>query len=142
MILYLGMMVGLKDTDFPHQSKALTLIKTEYDSKYQSLKMDLRVRSLFLAILDTNTYCMYQDALGRVSLTSDLWSDPNQWSFMAVPAHWMAKGRTNQLELRSALVAFREVDGSHTGDNLGQVLFDIIQDIRITHKVRMHCSFV
>jgi len=142
MILYLGMTVGLKDTDFPHRSKALTLIKTEYDSKYQSLKMDLRVRSLFLAILDTNTYCMYQDALGRVSLTSDLWSDPNQRSFMAVTAHWMAKGRTNQLELRSALVAFREVDGSHTGDNLGQVLFDIIQDIGITHKVRMHCSFV
>jgi hypothetical protein len=47
-----------------------------------------------------------------VSLTSDLWSDlNNQWSFMTVMAHWMAKGGRNQLELRSTLVAFRGVDG-------------------------------
>jgi len=73
-----------------------------------------------------------------VSLTLDMWSDFNRNSFMAVTAHWMAKGRTNQLELRSALVAFREVDGSHTGDNLGEVLFEIIQDIGIAHGVCIH----
>jgi len=38
MILYLGSAVGLKDTDVPHRSKAFALIKTEYDSKYQSIK--------------------------------------------------------------------------------------------------------
>lgn len=54
---------------------------------------------------------------------------------MAVTAHWMARGGTNRLELRSALIAFREVDGCHTGDDLAQVLFDIIQDIGIAHKV-------
>ena len=64
-----------------------------------------------------------------------MWSDLNQRSFMAVTAHWMAKGGANRLELRSALIAFREVDGSHTGDNLGHVLYDIIQDIGIAHKV-------
>lgn len=85
---------------------------------------------------------MYQDALGRVSLTARMWSGLNQWSFMAVTAHWMAKGRADQLELRSALVAFREVDGSHAGDYLGQVLFDIIQNIGIAHKVCTRCTFV
>jgi len=64
-----------------------------------------------------------------------MWSDVNRRSFMAVTAHWMAKGRTNRLELRSALIAFREVDGSHSGDNLGHVLFNIVQDIGISHKV-------
>lgn len=84
---------------------------------------------------DTNTYCNYQDALGRISLTSDMWSDLNRRSFMAVTAHWMAKGSPDQLVLCSALITFREVDGCHTGDNLGQILFDIIQDIGIVHKV-------
>ena len=60
---------------------------------------------------------------------------------MAVTAHWMAKGRANQLELRSALVAFREVDGCHSGDNLGQYLFDIIQNIGIAHKVCVYRAF-
>jgi hypothetical protein len=61
---------------------------------------------------------------------------------MAVTAHWIAKGVTNQLELRSALIAFREVDGSHSGENLGQVLFKIIQDIGIAHRVCICCTFM
>jgi hypothetical protein len=69
---------------------------------------------------------------------SDMWSDPNRQSFMAITAHWMAKGSSNQLELCSALIAFRGVDGCHTGDNLGQILFDIIQDVGIAHKVCAH----
>lgn len=88
--------------------------------------------------MDTNTYRNYQDALGRILLTSNMWSDPNQQSFMAVTAHWMANGSPDQLVLCSALIAFREVDGCHTGDNLGQILFDIIQDVGIVHKVCVH----
>jgi len=141
LIVYLGNTVGLRDADIPHRSKALTLIKKEYDSKCQSLKNNLKVSLLCYAIPDTKTYCNYQDALGRISLTSDLWSDLNQRSFMAVTAHWMARGSSNQLDLCSALIAFREVDGSHTGDNLGQILFDIIQDIGIVHKVCVHHTF-
>lgn len=94
-----------------------------------------------LAIPDISTYCMHQNALGRISLTSDMWSDPNRQSFMAVTAHWIARGGANKLELRSALIAFREVDGSHTGDNLGEVLFGIIQGVGIAHKVCVHCTF-
>ena len=60
---------------------------------------------------------------------------------MAVTAHWMAKRETNRLELRSALIAFCEVEGSHTGDNLGCVLFDIVQDIGIAHKVCIYHAF-
>jgi len=70
-----------------------------------------------------------------------MWSDVNRRSFMAVTAHWMAKGGAKQLELRSTLIAFWEVDGSHSGDNLGQVLFDIIQNIGIGYKVCIHHAF-
>ena len=117
------------------------LIKDEYNSTCLSLKNYLKVCLLCYAILDISTYCNYQDALGHISLTSDMWTDLNQRSFMAVTAHWMAKGDSNQLELRSALIAFREVDGSHSGDNLGQVLFDIVQDIGIAHAVCIYHIF-
>lgn len=60
---------------------------------------------------------------------------------MAVTARWMEKGGRNQLELCSALVAFREVDGCHSGDNLGHYLFDIIQNIGIAHKVCVYRAF-
>jgi len=60
---------------------------------------------------------------------------------MAVTAHWMAKGRAKQLELHSALIAFQKVKGSHSRDNLGQVLFDIIQNIGIGYKVCIHHTF-
>ena len=60
---------------------------------------------------------------------------------MAVTAHWMARGKTDRLELCSALIAFREVDGCHSGDNLGQYLFDIIQNVGIAHKVRVYYAF-
>jgi hypothetical protein len=57
---------------------------------------------------------------------------------MAITVHWMGK-RRNQLELCSALIAFREVTGHHSGDNLGKVLFNIIQNTGIAHKV---CLFI
>ncbi|KAH9964911.1 hypothetical protein BC827DRAFT_1086744, partial [Russula dissimulans] len=78
--------IGLEDTDIPHQKKILTLMTNEFDDEYQNLKNDLK------------------ESLGRVSLTSDLWSDINLRSFMAVTAHWLARGKINTLELRSALI--------------------------------------
>ena len=88
-----------------------------------------------LCILDIRTH------LGVYCLMSDMWSDLNQWSFMAVIAHWMAKGGSKQLELCSGLIVFWEVDENHSGNNLGQGLFNIIQDIRIAHTVCIYHTF-
>lgn len=52
LITDLGNAAGLKDTDILHQSKALTLITSEHDSKYQKLKDDLKVCLLYYIILD------------------------------------------------------------------------------------------
>ena len=46
MIVYACSAAGIKDMDIPHRTKLMKLIKSEYDSKYQSLKNDLKVRSL------------------------------------------------------------------------------------------------
>ena len=50
MITYLCNALGIKDTDIPHRSKALTLIANEYESKYQGLKNNLKVCSLCYSI--------------------------------------------------------------------------------------------
>ena len=111
------------------------LITSKYNDEYKNLKTSLQVCTPCLFVNWFLICSNAQNALGCISLTSDLWSDPNLRSFMAVTAHWMAKGKTNQLELRSALIAFREVVGSHSGENLSHVLFDIIQNAGIADKV-------
>lgn len=52
-------------------------------------------------------------------------------AFMAVTAHYI----NSEGELAEHLVAFRRIHGHHTGANVGQVLFSILEDIGITHKV-------
>jgi hypothetical protein len=37
--------------------------------------------------------------------------------------------------LREALLAFEKVSGAHTGENLGQILFDILSHYGIGHKI-------
>lgn len=64
-------------------------------------------------------------------MTSDLWSDTNLRSFMAVTAHYIDKFG----DLRNHLIAFRKIDGHHTGANVGQALFDIVEDSDIVHRV-------
>jgi hypothetical protein len=59
-----------------------------------------------------------QDALGKISFTSDVWSDPNLVPYMAVTAHWIdvktiltAEGPHHILKLQSELVAFYHLKG-------------------------------
>jgi hypothetical protein len=67
-----------------------------------------------------------------VSLTTDAWSDPDLVSFLGVTAHFVVRdGLDGQLVLRSGLLAFRHIQGSHTGANLASVLYKIIKDAGI-----------
>lgn len=64
-------------------------------------------------------------------MTSDLWSDQNLRSFMAVTAHYI----NNEGELAEHLISFRKIDGQHTGSNIGQALFDVLVESDIVDKV-------
>lgn len=75
--------------------------------------------------------------MGRVSLTTDLWSDPNRDSYMAVTAHFMVRDpKTHRIAYRDLLLAFRFIGTSHSGDNLAQHFFRILDEYGITEKVR------
>ena len=63
--------------------------------------------------------------MGWISLTADIWSDPNMQPFLACIAHWIAKGQgSSALKLKAALIAFHHLPRSHTGVNIITTLLD------------------
>lgn len=73
-----------------------------------------------------------------MSLTTDVWSDPDLAGFLAATAHFIVRmldGSDSRLILRSGLLAFRHVHGSHTGENLAHVLHKVIKDAGIEQRV-------
>ncbi len=77
---------------------------------------------------------LFQSALGRISFTSDCWSDPNLVSFLALTAHFIAR-ENGHLVLRNRLLAFWIVEGSHNGENLARIIFAILKDAGLLGKV-------
>ena len=78
----------------------------------------------------------YQAALGKISFTSDLWSDKNLRSYLCLTAHWMARNkRTRVLELRCVLVAFHNVTGHHDGVNLARTMLALLDRAGVTAQV-------
>ncbi len=76
--------------------------------------------------------------MGKVSFTTDVWSDPDRKPYMAVTAHWLElKGGQRKLTLRADLIGFMHIPGSHTGERLGQVFDFIIGRMRLAKKVNL-----
>ena len=80
--------------------------------------------------------------MGKVSFTTDGWSDPNQISFMAVTAHWIQAieektptGVKKTLQLRADLIGFHKLPGRHTGEHLAHCFLFITDHIEVTSKV-------
>ncbi|KAJ8581992.1 hypothetical protein M405DRAFT_696549, partial [Rhizopogon salebrosus TDB-379] len=71
-LLYLGE-GKIHDKNLPHRTKLTEMILEEFRREYCKMKNDLK------------------NALGRISHTTDLWSDLNLDSYMAVTAHFMLR---------------------------------------------------
>ena len=67
-------------------------------------------------------------ALTKIHISFDLWTSPNRLAIMAVFAHFIDKFGNQQ----SRLLALRRQLGIHSGENLAETLFEIVQlwDIR------------
>ena len=77
-----------------------------------------------------------QKVLGRISYTTDLWSDQGQGSYLALTAHWIARGPADSLELRSGLAAFHWFMGKHSGDRLSLAMLALLDHAGTTQKVQ------
>ncbi|KZP32733.1 hypothetical protein FIBSPDRAFT_665175, partial [Athelia psychrophila] len=51
-------------------------------------------------------------------------------SYLGVTGHWL----TAEWELWSELLAFSEIEGSHSGENMGEELYQIIKRFGIIEK--------
>jgi len=59
----------------------------------------------------------------RIYLSFDLWSSPNHRSFLGVVAHWA----TLEGILKSATIGFCRFQGPHSGSNIAEVLWQILE---------------
>ncbi|CAI5990663.1 unnamed protein product [Closterium sp. NIES-64] len=59
---------------------------------------------------------------GRMSLTFDIWTSENNVAFMGVTAHYV----TSDFQLKQAVIDFRELKGSHTGDLIADELEEVL----------------
>jgi len=79
-----------------------------------------------------------QSAIGKVSTTMDIWSDPNLQSYMAVTAHWLEVVKENgcdELCLQSGLIGFMSMSMHHTGEHIATAFYHVIHRVGITSKV-------
>jgi hypothetical protein len=87
-----------------------------------------------------------RNSLGKVSFTTDLWSDPDLKQYMAVTAHWLESVQTHsgekKLTLRASLVGFLHLPGTHTGERLAEALMFIIKRTGLTRKVCIYFYYI
>ncbi|RXW21072.1 hypothetical protein EST38_g4780 [Candolleomyces aberdarensis] len=114
----------LRDEDIPHRTSVRNHIRARWEVYMEELQTEL------------------QNSVGRISLTTDLWSDPNLRPFMAVTAHWIeaktvktAEGPVTNLVLRADLIAFHNVPGRHTGEHLSTALLYVLDRLKIAGKI-------
>ncbi|KAG2047331.1 hypothetical protein BDR06DRAFT_976813 [Suillus hirtellus] len=107
----------VNETNVFHHTKICELVIDAFHEYFNALKRDLVA------------------AQGKVSFTSDLWSDSNLCPFMALTAHWIAKAdQGSMLTLRAALIGFHNVPGSHTGELLAGVIMHLTDHAAVTEK--------
>jgi hypothetical protein len=108
---------SLRETDIPHR----TMIHDRILKRYKQDRDELR-RKL-------------KESIGRVSLTSDLWSNSSMRSFMAITLHWICRTKEGELKLMTALGGFRFVKNRHDGKNLAQHLVNVLTELDILDRI-------
>lgn len=73
----------------------------------------------------------FQQIPFRIHLSFDLWCSPNHPSFLGVVAHWATVEGT----LKSATIGFRRFQGPHSGSNIAELLWKILERFELTKKI-------
>ena len=117
-MLYLGDS-KLDDKDLPKRTVITEMILNAHKEEIKNIGDDLKV------------------AVGHISFTMDLWTDPNLHPFMAITAHYYKRNKNGLIEYRSGLIVFHYTLGSHSGEELYRHLFKILEDYGVAHKVHL-----
>ena len=122
----------LKDSDIPHQTMIQNHMKEIWDEHLKGLEEEIKVR-LTCSQLTVCSSFVWKVMLGKISVTTDLWTDPNLSPFMVVMAHWIEtkvtqtpEGLQYELKLHAELIGFHCVPSRHDGEHLCQAFLYII----------------
>ena len=69
-------------------------------------------------------------ARSRIHISYNLWTSPNHKAMIAIVAHWTAE----DYDVKSALLAIREVRGEHSGENIANVVYPVLKEYDIHSK--------
>jgi hypothetical protein len=72
----------------------------------------------------------------KIHISFDLWTSPNIHVIIVVVAHFLSP----ELQLRHVLLAIREIEGSHSGENIAKSLVTVITDYKISTRIRVFVS--
>src|ERR1700761_1787161 len=91
-----------------------------------------QVLSCFIALTFTH---QGPTVTGQISLTCDAWQADNTDAYFAVTGHWIEESAPGEWTLEHALLGFTQMNCSHNGARLGQMLYMILNRLHIVHKV-------
>ena len=94
-----------KEKDYPHRTKLMQNINQCAEKYVEELKSTLK------------------DTPGRISFTFDGWTSSTLIPIIGITAHYI----DNDWTLRTNVISFAELQGSHSGDNIGQCLYDVVK---------------
>lgn len=117
--------------DLPSTHDIRTFIHNEFHGFMKQLKADVQVCLFLLVFLDC-PQPFQSSSSGRISTTIDLWSvDQTKASFLGLTAHWIQVTNNTKWRLRSQVIAFRGLSGSHTGDNIARYFVGLCERVGI-----------
>jgi hypothetical protein len=128
----------IDDNAIPRRTKIRSAVMDSLDNFFLKLKNDIQVCFSCRFTHHTSNvtiFLPYQNSLGKVSFTADIWSDSKMQSFLAMTAHWITRNDNNNLEFKSSLIAFHRVWGRHTGKNLAAIVLSLLDRAGATSKV-------
>jgi hypothetical protein len=65
-----------------------------------------------------------QNARTKIHISCDLWTSPNTLAIFGIVAHYISEDNV----LESSVLAIKEVDGAHEGNNLANIVMEVIKD--------------
>lgn len=132
----------LRDEDIPRRTAIRARVMKIWEEHVQQLSVELGVRGFVVSKPVHSLITQTQNSIGKISFTSDIWSDTNLSPFMAVTAHWIeskpevtANGTQHVLKLRADLIGFHHMPGHHSGEHLAQAFIFVLNRLGIMQKV-------
>lgn len=124
----------MKDGDVYHRTKTMGSVQERAKAMEAELDKELEVCTPEFVRSISQLNKALEDCPGKVSLTFDGWTSKIMTAYLAITAHYI----TADWELKSDLLSFQELEGSHSGENIGDVLFNTVVKHGLANKVRAH----